>query len=178
MDSRAITLRHNLVPDDFMWLWAKYTTGFNPAYHCTNCITGRYSEVFSKARNPCMGNQTTLYLDEQASDTYRAVYLCGVAKQGYSTKKNYPLNLHAALVWQPGAEDTFGFLNWNLSVRNARFIPIPDESQIPAMYRSLPPEFVTCRIFRWASVFFGGSTMIDTGVLNDVRSRASNQNRD
>jgi hypothetical protein len=156
MSAASIQLRHNLAPDEFVWLWAKYATGFNPDRHCTNCLRGRYSKVFSKASNPSMANDRTLNLDEQPPGTFDAIYLCGVAKRGYSARRNYPLNLHSALIPKPGAEDQFTFLHWKLWSCNATFLRIPAESEIPALYRNLAPEYVTCRIFRWASAFYSG----------------------
>jgi hypothetical protein len=35
-------------------------------------------------------------------------------------------------------------------VTNGVFEPIPSESDLPKQYQTLPPEFTTCRIFRWA----------------------------
>ena len=154
MELSPIILLHNLRPEEFMWLWGKYAVGFNPAYHCTNCVRGPYSNVLSKPRNPALGRQSELVLDERSEGTFDAFYICGVAKRGYSAKKNYPLNLHAVVQPKPGADDVFEFLEWRLSVRNGRFLRIPAQDEIPEAYRDLPPEFVTCRIFRWASVFY------------------------
>jgi hypothetical protein len=39
-------------------------------------------------------------------------------------------------------------------VRNALFLRIPAESELPERYRTLPPEYTTCLIFRWAACFF------------------------
>jgi hypothetical protein len=55
---------------------------------------------------------------------------------------------------KPCVDDVFEFLEWRLSVKNGRFLRIPAQDEIPEAYRDLPPEFVTCRIFRWASVFY------------------------
>jgi len=154
MEPFPIIMQHNLRPEQFMWLWGKYAVGFNPAYHCTNCIRGPYSKVLSKPKNPALGRQDELVLNERPAGTFDAFYICGVARRGYSAKRNYPFNLHAAVQPIPGAFDVFEFLEWRLSVRNGRFLQIPAQDDIPAAYRGLPPEFVTCRIFRWASVFY------------------------
>jgi hypothetical protein len=63
-------------------------------------------------------------------------------------------NLHAAVLPRHGAQDTFAFEYWRLEVRNGLFLPIPAESELPERYQSLPPEYTTCRIFRWAACFF------------------------
>ncbi len=141
-----------------MWLWAKYVTSFNPKYHCTNCIRGHYSKVLSKPQNRELANQGTLNLDEFPRGSYRAIYICGVAKQGYSAKRNYPVNLHAVIRPEPGATDEFVFLEWRLRTENGVFLPIPAEARLPQQFRTLPPEFTTCRIFRWASVYFARPT--------------------
>ncbi len=154
MESAHPILQHNLRPEEFLWLWGKYATGFNPACHCTNSVRGVYSRILSKPRNPDLAEQPELLLDERPVDSFRAFYICGVSKHGYSAKKNYPLNLHAAVLPLPGAHDEFEFREWRLSTTNGRFLRIPTQDEIPEVYRALPPEFVTCRIFRWASVFY------------------------
>ena len=50
--------------------------------------------------------------------------------------------------------DTFTFENWRLEACNDLFLPIPAKSELPERYRALPPEYTTCRIFRWAVCFF------------------------
>src|SRR5258708_29995110 len=87
-----IEMVHNFNPDQFMWLWAKYVTGFNENYHCTNSIRGHYSRKFSK-NNPKFASSSVIVLDEQQLGSYQAVYVCGVSKQGYSRKANYPHNV-------------------------------------------------------------------------------------
>jgi hypothetical protein len=73
-----------------------------------------------------------------------------VARKGYSAKRNYPFNLHAAILPKAGARDAFEFDGWELRVENGIFLPIPKEEDLPKHYRGLAPEFRTCRIFRWA----------------------------
>jgi hypothetical protein len=77
------------------------------------------------------------------------IYICGVLKKGYP-RTNYPHNLHAVIKPCTGSIDEFRFENWRLGVTNGVFEPIPSELDLPPRYRSLPPEFTTCRIFRWA----------------------------
>jgi hypothetical protein len=170
MEPSTIILQHNLRPEEFMWLWGKYAVGFNPAYHCTNCVRGRYSKVLSKPKNPALGHQPELLLNERLAGTFDAFYICGVSKHGYSAKKNYPFNLHAAVQPIPGASDVLEFREWRLSVRNGRFLRIPAQGEIPEAYRKLPSEFVTCRIFRWASAFYSPGGL-------ERRLEAGGQNR-
>ena len=59
-----IKIKHNFIPDKFMWLWAKYGDEFNPKYHCTNSIKGKYSKVFSKASNPDLEENRDIQFDE------------------------------------------------------------------------------------------------------------------
>ena len=150
--SVPVELCHNLEPDAFMWLWMKYVHGLNDRYHCTNCLRGWYGKKLNKA-NPDLLDSPELVLDERPSDAYRAIYICGVYKRGYP-KTNYPHNLHAAILPSDGARDTFVFENWRLEARNGLLLPIPAEVELPERYRSLPPEYTTCRIFRWAVCFF------------------------
>jgi hypothetical protein len=148
----SVALCHNLDPDAFLWLWMKYVRGLNDRQHCTNCLRGWYGKRLNKA-NPELRSTPELVLDERPADAYRAIYICGVYKRGYP-KTNYPHNLHAAILPQPGAQDVFAFENWRLQVRNGLFLPIPAESELPEPYRTLPPAYTTCRIFHWAACFF------------------------
>ena len=162
--SEPIILEHNLRPNDFMWLWAKYVAGTNLQKHCTACLKGitirtkdrgsPYSQKFSKASNPNMLLENSLVMDETGETPYRAIYLCGVAAEGYSTKTNYPNNLHAAVKNTPGIDDTYSFLNYKIVARNGTFTPIPEERDLPSDMLKLPKEYTTCRIFRWAAVGF------------------------
>jgi hypothetical protein len=137
-----------------MWLWTKYVTGFNEKYHCTNSITGRYSRTLWKG-NPDLQSQRHLVLDEEPQGSYRALYVCGVSRAGYSSRKNYAHNVHAAIQPAAGLEDEWRFENWVMSVRNGVFLLIPQSvDDLPVEYRNLPESYVTCRIFRWATVFF------------------------
>jgi hypothetical protein len=144
----AIQLHQNFEPARFMWLWMKYVSGVNDQYHCTNCLRGKYGKLLSK-HNLALASNTTLILNEQFVDRYSFIYICGVHKKGYP-RTNYPHNLHAVIRPSFGTADVFQFENWHLSVTNGVFQPIPNENDLPERYRSLPPEFTTCRIFRWA----------------------------
>jgi len=153
--SAPIKLRHNLKPDRFVWLWAKYVNGVNDRYHCTNCIRGPYSKRLSK-HNPELSEQRVIALNELGADKFKALYICGVSNNGYSKKENYPHNLHAAILPMPGKSGLFRFEDWQISVENGVFMRIPKLEELPLRYRALAPEYTTCRIFRWA-VCFGGS---------------------
>jgi hypothetical protein len=143
-----LCLNHNLDPHAFMWLWTKYVSGVNDQYHCTNCLRGKYGMLLSK-HNPILLSSPTLVLDERPSNLFSYIYICGVLKKGYP-RTNYPHNLHAVIKPCTGSIDEFRFENWRLGVTNGVFEPIPSELDLPPRYRSLPPEFTTCRIFRWA----------------------------
>lgn len=150
----GVLLQHNLRPEAFMWLWMKYTTGLNDRHHCTNCLRGPYSKILSKPKNPHLGTTRRLVLDEVPVGSYRALYICGVAARGYRKKENYPHNLHAPIQPEYGVRDTLRFEDWQLDVENGRFLPIIGEDELPPEYRGLPPEYTTCRIFRWAAGYF------------------------
>ena len=160
--STPITLRHNLDPDSFIWLWAKYVVSANLEKHCTaglKALTVRknngrgtpYSQLFSKASNPYMKDSRILTMDENQNQSFKAIYLCGVAAAGYSSKKNYPHNLHAAIVNTPGETDTFEFENWSITAENGTFTRIPNEEELSREHQRLPKEYTTCRIWRWAA---------------------------
>src|ERR1035441_5236971 len=53
-------------------------------------------------------------MDEYPPDSYQAIYICGVAKEGYANKKNYEHNVHAAISPRPGAVETWSFEKWYL----------------------------------------------------------------
>lgn len=99
--------------------------------------------------NPRLRESPVLVLDEAPMDSFDYIYICGVFKKGYP-RSNYPHNLHAVIRPLENSSDTFSFENWNLSVTNGVFVPIPTIDQLPLTYKSLPDRFTTCRIFRWA----------------------------
>ena len=144
----TVRLKHNFEPDKFMWLWIKYVTGVNDEKHCTNCLRGKYGKILSK-HNAQLTSTPVFTLDEQPLDAFSAIYICGVIKRGYP-RSNYEHNLHAVIKPAAGETDKFEFENWQLQVTNGVFEPIPSEADLPKRYRSLPPQFTTCRIFRWA----------------------------
>jgi hypothetical protein len=148
MSKVLVQLQHNLEPERFMWLWMKYVSGVNHQYHCTNSLRGKYGKLLSK-HNLDLKSTPSLTLDEQPSDSYSFIYICGVLKKGYP-RTNYPHNLHAVIKPCAGASDELQFENWILSATDGVFESIPGEPDLPARYRSFPPEFTTCRIFRWA----------------------------
>lgn len=151
-----IEIVHNFDPKQFVWLWAKYVVEFNEKYHCTNSIRGRYSKTFSK-NNPLFTASSSVMFDEQPIASYRAIYICGVSRRGYLKKQNYLHNVHAAILPQMDAEDQWSFEHWRMTVQNGRFLRIPADSEcLPERYRSLPDEYKTCRIFRWAACYFNG----------------------
>jgi hypothetical protein len=152
MSRLPVVIRHNFTPNDFMWLWAKYVVGFNEKYHCTNCIRGRYSYRFSKARNPLLAQERQIAFDEH--DGHQAIYICGVARKGYSVKKNYPHNVHLAIRPMTSAYSSFEFENWTVAVENGDILPIPGPEQLPTFLQGLPDRYTTCRIFRWGAGFF------------------------
>jgi hypothetical protein len=145
----VVVIRHNFEPSDFMWLWAKYVVGFNEQYHCTNCLRGRYSRRFSKARNPLLAQEHEIAFDEH--DGHRAIYICGVARQGYSTKTNYPHNVHIAIAPMAGSQASFQFEKWTVQIENGTVLSIPAPGDLPPRLRELPAPFTTCRIFRWGT---------------------------
>jgi hypothetical protein len=59
-------------------------------------------------------------MDEQHAGSFKAIYICGVAKQAYARKLNYPHNVHAAIEPAPGTEDKWQLEDWRMSVRNWR----------------------------------------------------------
>ena len=99
-----------------MWLWAKYVRAVNDEQHCQASLRGPYSKRLS-GHNTDLPKQATLMLDEVGQSEFRAIYICGVARKGYSAKKNYPFNLHAAILPKAGAKGVFAFNGWELNVQ-------------------------------------------------------------
>ena len=106
-----------------------------------------YSQRFSRASNPTMKDTPRLAMDEVPADSFLGIYLCGVAATGYGAKRNYPHNLHAAIVPVTGATDTYEFEGWVLRVENGLLTRIPGEDELPPMLQRLPEKYTTCRIF-------------------------------
>jgi len=152
-----ITITHNFDPAKFVWLWSKYVIAFNPKHHCTNSIRGWYSRRLWKG-NPHLREEQTIPLDEHPDGSYRAIYICGVSTVGYRSHANYPHNVHAAVLPAADQQDSWQFENWRLTVEGGRFLPIPaSPDELPPRFRSLPDEYVSCRIFRWAACHFAES---------------------
>lgn len=145
-----IRLTHNFDGNKFMWLYAKYATGCNPIHHCTNAILGKYSKRFSRL-NPEFTAGQTIEMDEFPKLNWDAIYICGVSKQGYTKHKNYPHNVHVAIIPKVGASDHWEFENWKIDVEDGVFEYVPSEDKIPDVFiRQLPEEYWTCRMWRWA----------------------------
>lgn len=137
-----IKIKHNLDATKFKWLWSKYVEGGNDEKHCTNSLKGKYSKKFSK-HNENFNNETTIIFDEQPEDKFKAIYICSVINKGYSQKKNYPHNVHLAMVPKEGARCLYQFEEWEIEIE-----------ELPVKYQGLPEEYVNYRIFRWAIGYF------------------------
>jgi hypothetical protein len=153
-DPLIVTIEHNFTPKSFMWLWAKYVIGFNEKHHCTNAIRGRYSRTFSK-NNVELTPGHSVAFDEAPAGTYDVIYICGVARNGYSRRQNYCHNVHVAILPLVGVTDDWTFECWRMTVHNGRLLPIPLIDQLPPRYLQLPGEYTSCRIFRWAACWYG-----------------------
>lgn len=161
-----IQITHNLQGDKFMWLWTKYVRGFNDQRHCTNSLIGRYSKKLWKNNPHLLGEEEPVMLDEDPED-WSGLYICGVAKGGYSAKKNYPHNLHAGVIPAPGKHDEYHFEDWVISVENGLLTRIPSEAELPSQYQNLPSAFTTCRIFRWAVTI---APKLTAGISSNTKS--------
>lgn len=146
-----IKIQHNFDSNKFKWLWSKYVIDGNDKKHCTNSLKGKYSKKFSK-HNENFNEDRVIIFDEV--EEFKAIYICGVINKGYSSKKNYPHNVHAAIIPKEGANDKWEFDGWEMSVENGYFDVIPEIEDLPLNYRNLEDEYITCRIFRWAIGYF------------------------
>lgn len=73
---------------------------------------------------------------------------------GYKNHLNYPHNVHVAIIPSIGFKDEWSFESWKMTVENGRFEYVAGEEALPIEYKSLPPEYVTCRMFRWAVIHY------------------------
>jgi hypothetical protein len=154
--SQLVRIEHNFTPKSFMWLWAKYVSGFNPEHHCTNAIRGRYSKAFSKNNAEFTPGQTIVF-NEAPACTYDVIYICGVSRDGYSRHQNYSHNVHVAILPVVGHAEAWTFESWHMTIWNGRILPIPPVDQLLPAYSRLPAEYTSCRIFRWAACWYGTS---------------------
>ena len=145
----AIILKHNFDGKKFKWLYAKYANGCNPAHHCTNAIKGKYSKKFSRLNDSFKPGQT-IVLDEYPADMWDAIYICGVSTKGYSKHENYPHNVHVAIIPAEGKTDHWEFEGWAMDLQNGIFEYVVSEEELDPKYKKLPPEYYTCRMYRWA----------------------------
>lgn len=93
----------------------------------------------------------TITFDEQPQGSFRAIYICGVFKQGFSTKKNYPHNVHCAIIPAEGRTDVYEFDGWRIEIDGGYVDRIPTEEELPERFFNTPYDYhyYTCRIFRW-----------------------------
>lgn len=150
-----ITIRHNIDPSKFKWLWAKYVNAGNIEKHCTACLIGPYSKKFSGATNKEMLSQPVITMDEVPEGKYQAIYFCGVLKKGYLNKNpeknNYRHNVHFAIVPSEGTTDVWNFEEWHVEIENGKLEHIPATYELSEEFFKAPYDahYYTCRIFRW-----------------------------
>lgn len=149
MNKSPLIISHNFDGKNFMWLYAKYAYGANPQHHCTNAIKGRYSTKFTR-NNSDFKPGMNIIMDEFPDLGWDAIYICGVSRYGYVKHENYPHNVHIAILPKPGANDSWAFENWTMTVENGVFELVISEDELNAKYKKLPEQYVTCRMFRWA----------------------------
>lgn len=152
-----VTIRHNIDPNKFKFFWTKYVREGDLSHHCAACVKGSWSKKFSAAWNKdeTTGQQqpfsSEITFDEKPEESYQAIYICGVFKEGFSTKKNYPRNVHLPIIPQEGTKDTFDFDGWHIEIKGGYVDRIPSEEELPQQFFEQPYDahYYTCRIFRW-----------------------------
>lgn len=110
---------------------------------------GNIAKKFSRLNSNFIPGQT-LVMDEYLPSTWDAIYICGVSTNGYAQHKNYPHNVHIAVIPKEGASDHWEFENWMMEVQNGVFEHVISEKELDEKYKNLPEQFTTCRMFRWA----------------------------
>lgn len=151
----AVKIHHNFDEKKFKWLWAKYVKEGNIEHHCTHCLKGSYSKIFSGSNNKDLLSQPILDMNEVSVSDYQAIYFCGVIKHGYPLN-NYAHNVHFAVIPQKGATAHWELGEWKVEIENGVLSPIPDESDLDDQFfrGKYDAHFYTCRIFRWMVGFF------------------------
>ena len=89
-------------------------------------------------------------MDEFPENTWDAIYICGVASKGYAKHENYPHNVHVAIIPIEGKTDHWEFENWVIDLQNGVFEYVVSEDELDQKFKTLPPQYYTCRMFRWA----------------------------
>lgn len=150
----SVTIHHNFDEKKFRYLWAKYVHSGNLEHHCAQCMRGKYSKLFS-GYNENLISQPVLDMNEVRVSDYKALYFCGVFKQGYP-RTNYPHNVHFIVIPEKGATAHWEFENWKVDIENGRLSAIPEESDLDDRFFKEPYDehFYTCRNFRWMVGFF------------------------
>ncbi len=156
-----VTIRHNIDPTKFKCFWTKYVREGALNQHCAACVHGSWSKKFSTSFNSPNPTEPvpfapTITFDEQPEGSYKAIYVCGVFKQGFSTKKNYPHNVHLAIIPEEGRTDVYDFDGWHIEIEGGYADRIPTEEELPEQFFKAPysHHYYTCRIFRWMVGFF------------------------
>lgn len=152
-----VTIRHNIDPGKFKFFWTKYVREGDLSHHCAACVKGSWSKKFCAAWNKDPKTDEplpfapTITFDEQPQGSFRAIYICGVFKQGFSTKKNYPHNVHCAIIPAEGQTDVYEFDGWRIEIDGGYVDRIPTEEELPERFFNTPYDYhyYTCRIFRW-----------------------------
>lgn len=151
----VIKIHHNFDDTKFKWLWAKYVREGNLEHHCTNCLKGKYSSVFSNSSNSNLLSQPVIEMNEVPIGEYKAIYFCGVIKKGYP-KSNYNHNVHFAVIPEEGASSHWEFEDWKVDIENGVLSEIPSEDDLDDRFFTgkYDEHYYTCRIFRWMVGFF------------------------
>jgi hypothetical protein len=141
----TVTLKGNgLRLREFQYWWIKAVTGFDPAFHCTRCLIGRYLNHGGSRTMPRMNVAETYELEPGV----RAIYFCGVSMPGYK------YNFHAPLVSEPGhTVELPMYGNQRFLATDARaLLPI---TPLPAGFEGLPYVHWRCRNFQFGVQQFG-----------------------
>jgi len=133
------TLRLAVKTRAYLFLWAKYVTGFDWRWHCCRCLKGTLSKRVPMRKTLGLSGYRGLLLhcpmDERQAFDY--IYLCGVTN-------SYAENLHLALRVKPGGMVTYEDSHIAVTVANAIAVPIQ-----PIIGTDLPHEYASCRNYQF-----------------------------
>ena len=97
-------------------------------------------DIYYAPHNENFNNETTIIFDEQPEDTFKAIYICGVISKGFSAKKNYPHNVHLAIIPKKGARCLYQFEEWIIEIEDGMISMIPEIEELPEKYQDLPEQ--------------------------------------
>ncbi len=142
-------------PGQFVQMWGKYVTDFDPSKHCLECLKGPREDLIHKG----MVDRD----DYQLRNDFRYFYLFA-----WGRGNRAETNVHLAVRPHPGAVASIGSMyGVTFTIRDAIALRI---DRLPKGWMELGDEFTTCRNFQFGVQMFGYNSPAGTPSLNAVPS--------